>query len=77
MLVVRRRAGESLMIGDNVEIQILEVGSTQVKLGILAPKQVPILRMEVHVTRQQNEAASREVSVLELANLTSKLQGAT
>jgi carbon storage regulator len=77
MLVVRRRAGESLMIGDNVEIQILEVGSTQVKLGIVAPKEIAILRMEVHVTRQQNEAASREVSAVELANLTSKLKVAT
>ena len=75
MLVVRRRAGESLTIGGNVEIQILEVGSTQVKLGIVAPKEIPILRTEVHVTRQQNEAASREVSTLALANLRSKLLG--
>ena len=73
MLVVRRRAGESLMIGENVEIRILEVGSTQVKLGIVAPHEIPVLRTEVHITRRQNEAASREISIVELASLTSKL----
>ena len=77
MLVIRRRAGESLMIGENVEIQILEVGSTQIKLGIVAPKEIPILRTEAYVTRRQNEAASREISIATLTNLASKLQGAT
>ncbi len=77
MLVVRRRAGESLVIGENVEIQILEVGPTQVKLGIVAPKEIPIQRMEAHLTRQQNEAASREVSIAALTSLASKLQDVT
>jgi carbon storage regulator len=61
MLVIRRRAGEALLIGDDVEIEILEVTHTQVKLGIRAPKQVTILRKEIQLTSEQNRAAAREV----------------
>lgn len=72
MLVIRRRAGESFLVADNVEIEILEVGANHVKLGIVAPKEIPILRKEVYITRQQNEAASREVSLEQLAKLAGK-----
>lgn len=73
MLVIRRRAGESFLIDGGVEVEVLEVGATQVKLGIIAPKNVAILRKEVHVTRRQNQAASREISSMELARLAQKL----
>jgi carbon storage regulator len=73
MLVIRRRAGESFFINDDVEIEILEVGATQVKLGIVAPKEVSILRKEVYITGKQNQAASRHISSLELARLACKL----
>jgi carbon storage regulator len=69
MLVIRRRAGEIIRIGPNIQIEVLEVAGTQVKLGITAPKAVLILRKEVHDTRQQNAAASGEISTLELARL--------
>ena len=74
MLVIRRRAGEKFVVGKDVEIEVLEVGATQVKLGISAPKNVLILRKEVHITGQQNEAASREYSTLELARLARRFQ---
>jgi carbon storage regulator len=73
MLVIRRRAGESFLIDDDTEVEVLEVGATWVKLGIAAPKHISILRKEVHVTRQQNQAASREISAQELASLVGKL----
>lgn len=57
MLVIRRRSGESLLVGDNVEIEILEVSGGQVKLGIRAPRDVSILRKEVYLTREQNREA--------------------
>lgn len=57
MLVIRRRQGETLLIGDNVEVEVLELGAGQVKLGIRAPRQVPILRKEVRITSMQNRAA--------------------
>ena len=73
MLVIRRRVGESFLIDANIEVQVLEVGPTQVKLGITAPKDIPILRKEVHITGQQNQAASREISPQVLAKLAGKL----
>ena len=57
MLVIRRRSGESLLVGDTVEVEILEVSGGQVKLGIRAPRDVSILRKEVYLTREQNRAA--------------------
>jgi carbon storage regulator len=62
MLVIRRRSGETLLIGDEIEIEILETGNSHVKLGIRAPKQVVVLRKEIQITRQQNLAASKEKS---------------
>jgi carbon storage regulator CsrA len=49
MLVIRRRAGESLLIGDDIEIEILGLTQGHVKLGIRAPKTVTILRKEVRL----------------------------
>ena len=59
MLVIRRRAGEALLIGDGIEIEILETGTSQVKLGIRAPKHVVVLRKEIQITGEQNIAASK------------------
>jgi carbon storage regulator len=74
MLVIRRRAGESFLINGDIEVEVLEVGSSQVKLGIAAPKNISILRKEVHLTRQQNQAASREISPQALATVAGKLR---
>jgi carbon storage regulator len=73
MLVIRRRAGESFLIDGDIEVEVLEISSSQVKLGIVAPRNVSILRKEVHITRQQNQAASREISPQELAIVAGKL----
>ena len=58
MLVIRRRAGEKLVIGDNVEVEILEIASSQVKIGIRAPREVPVVRGEIHLTAEQNRTAA-------------------
>lgn len=63
MLIIRRRRGESITVGDEVEIEILETSPTQVKLGIRAPKSVPVLRKEILVTRELNRAASGSAAV--------------
>jgi carbon storage regulator len=59
MLVIRRRPGETLVIAENIEIEILESSPSQVKLGIRAPKSVPVVRKEIQVTREQNQAAAQ------------------
>jgi carbon storage regulator len=46
------------MIGDNVEVEILEIESSQVKIGIRAPREVAVLRKEIHLTAEQNRSAS-------------------
>ena len=47
MLVLRRRAGEAILIGDDIEIEFLELSSQSVKVGIKAPKEICILRKEL------------------------------
>lgn len=48
MLVLSRRVGELMIIGDNVEVIILAIKGNQVKVGINAPKDVPVNRQEIH-----------------------------
>jgi len=73
MLVMRRRAGESLLLGSEIEIEILEVGPTRVKLGIIAPPQLAISRKEVLLTRAANLTASQNQNPEMLAWLSRKL----
>lgn len=47
MLVLKRKAGESIIIADNIEIKIIEVEEGRIKIGIEAPKDISILRKEV------------------------------
>lgn len=58
MLALSRKKNEAIVINNNVEITVLEVKGDQVKLGISAPKEVPVYRKEVYVQIQEaNEAA--------------------
>ncbi|TCT14018.1 carbon storage regulator CsrA [Natranaerovirga pectinivora] len=54
MLALTRKKDESIIIGDNIEITILEVNKNEVKLGISAPKSVPIYRKELYVEIQNS-----------------------
>lgn len=62
MLALSRKKGEALVINNDIEITVLEVKGEQVKLGISAPKEVPIYRKEVYVQIQEStkEAAASE-----------------
>jgi carbon storage regulator len=57
MLVLSRRLGETLIIGDNVKITVLGISGNQVRLGIAAPKEISVHREEVY-DRIQGEHAS-------------------
>ena len=74
MLIIRRRPGESLLIGDNVEIEVMEVTAGTVKLGITAPREVLILRSEIRLAEQENLAAMRAVSSESVAALVARFQ---
>ena len=58
MLVIRRRPGEAVYIGEDIELVIMECGPGRVKLGIRAAKEIAVLRGEVKLTREQNLAAA-------------------
>jgi len=58
MLVMRRRQGEAILIGDGVEIRILSIDGTRVKMGILAPRSVPVTAREIELVRKENLQAA-------------------
>ena len=53
MLVFRRQEGESFRIGDTVEVRILHVGKQHVKIGVIAPREIEILRTELAQLNRQ------------------------
>ena len=58
MLALKKKKGEALVINNNIEITVLEIRGDQIKIGISAPKDVPIYRKEVYLQiQQENEAA--------------------
>lgn len=61
MLALSRKKNEALIINNNIEITVLEIKGEQVKLGISAPKEVPVYRKEVYI--QIQEANKESVSV--------------
>ena len=58
MLILARRIGESIMIGDHVEISVVDIKGDQVKLGIQAPAQVKVYRREVYAAIQEENRAA-------------------
>jgi len=70
---MRRRAGESILIGEDIEIQIIHIGESRIKIGITAPKSVPVSMKEVKLVGQENLAAAQLRSVAALRNLLDRL----
>jgi carbon storage regulator len=68
MLVLNRKIGESLIIGDNIEIKILEIQDGKIKIGIEAPREVSILRKEVYdAVKAENEASvNSDINIFEM-----------
>jgi len=70
MLALTRKKGESLVINNNIEISVLEIRGDQIKIGISAPKDVPIYRKEVYLQIQEETKEAMNVEGLEaLENL--------
>ncbi|MBP8969976.1 MAG: carbon storage regulator CsrA [Lachnospiraceae bacterium] len=62
MLALSRKKGEALVIANNVEVTILEIKGDQVKLGITAPREVPVYRKEIYLQIQDSNKAATDVS---------------
>lgn len=60
MLVLSRQKDESIMVGDEVEITIVDVRGDKVRLGITAPKAIPVHRKEVYLAIQREKQAQKE-----------------
>ncbi|MFG6369412.1 MAG: carbon storage regulator CsrA [Lachnospiraceae bacterium] len=74
MLALSRKKGEALMINNDIEITVLDIKGEQVKIGISAPKEVPVYRKEVYIQIQEaNKEASANMAAMEqLSNLLKK-----
>jgi carbon storage regulator len=72
MLILTRRSDESVMVGNNIEVRILEVRGDQVRLGFAAPREIAIYRKEVHeaIQRENAQAAGRGEKNLETLSMT-------
>ena len=60
MLVLSRQKDESIMIGDDVEITIVDVRGDKVRLGIAAPKEIPVHRKEVYEAIQREKSEQKK-----------------
>jgi carbon storage regulator len=59
VLIVTRRAGEKVMLGDDVVVAVMEIVGSTVRIGIDAPRSVPVYREEIwHAVREENRAAA-------------------
>ena len=65
MLALSRKKNEALVINNNVEVTVLEIKGEQVKLGITAPREVPVYRKEVYVQIQDSNKEAVNVDGME------------
>jgi carbon storage regulator len=58
MLMMSRRQGETILIGDEIEIVIAHIGRSRVRVGIKAPRETPVMAREAKLVREENLAAA-------------------
>lgn len=69
MLALSRKKGEALVINNNIEVTVLEVRGDQVKIGISAPKEVPVYRKEVYLQIQDSNKEAMQADLEALKKL--------
>ncbi len=62
MLILTRKVGESVAIGDDIQVSVVEIKGTQVKLGIRAPRDVTVHREEIYLKIQEENRRAAQVS---------------
>ena len=62
MLVLTRKTNQSIMIGDEIEVSVLAVSGDKVRVGISAPRDVPVFRKEVYLAIQEERIASGQAA---------------
>ena len=67
MLVLTRKGNQSIMIGDDIEISVLAIMGEKVRIGIEAPRSIPVFRKEVYVEIQRDQAAAQDSNEVDQA----------
>ena len=71
MLIISRKIDEKIKIGDDIEIVIVDINKGQVKIGINAPKNIPIFREElIENIKNENKKANKEIEIEKINALT-------
>jgi carbon storage regulator len=63
MLVLTRKSNQSIMIGDDIDVSVLSIMGEKVRVGIQAPRNIPVFRKEVYLEIQQEKAAGSRAEV--------------
>jgi carbon storage regulator len=66
VLIITRRAGERIIVGDDVVIEVMEVVGNSVRVGISAPRSVPVYREEIYAAVRDENRASAKAGPVEL-----------
>ncbi|HMJ96247.1 MAG TPA: carbon storage regulator CsrA [Thermoleophilaceae bacterium] len=67
MLVLTRKSNQSIMIGDDIEISVLAIMGEKVRIGIEAPRSVPVFRREVYIEIQEDQETGEESTEVDRA----------
>jgi carbon storage regulator len=73
MLVLTRKSNQSVMIGDDIEVTVLSIIGDKVRIGIQAPREIPVFRKEVYLEIQQENVAARASAQAEVDDALKRL----
>jgi carbon storage regulator len=63
VLVLTRKSNQSIMIGDDVEVSVLSIVGEKVRIGIQAPREIPVFRKEVYLEIKDDHARAEELAI--------------
>jgi carbon storage regulator len=69
MLMMSRREGEKILIGEDIEVVIAHIGRSRVRVGIRAPRSIPVVAREIKLVREENLAAAESAGRMRIRAL--------
>jgi len=75
MLILTRKQGESVAIGDEIQVTVVEIQGKQVKLGVKAPREIAVHRQEIYEKIQQENIRASQVDDFDLSEIKQALTG--